>query len=77
MEYTRQAQAVLNMAWEVAEIMACPYVGTEHMLIALSKAYQGVAGQVLAMNEVREEDIIKVKGVNEANADGIIKYFNQ
>lgn len=34
-------------------------------------------GSLEALKNASKEDIIKVKGVNEANADGIIKYFNQ
>ena len=32
-----------------------PYIGTEHLLLALQKVFTGVAGQVLAMNRVDEE----------------------
>jgi len=38
-------------------------VGTEHLLVALRKVYRTVAGQVLAQNGVKEEDLVKV--VNE------------
>ncbi len=34
-------------------------------------------GSLEALKNASKEDIIKVKGVNEANADEIIKYFNQ
>ena len=40
--------------------MQHPYIGTEHLLIGLSKIYSGVAGQVLDMNGVKEEDMLKI-----------------
>ena len=56
MNYTTQAQEVLKLAAESAKLMQHPYIGTEHLLIGLSKIYSGVAGQVLDMNGVKEED---------------------
>ena len=60
MNYTTQAQEVLKLAVESAKLMQHPYVGTEHLLIGLSKIYSGVAGQVLDMNGVKEEDMLKI-----------------
>ena len=60
MNYTTQAQEVLKLAAESAELMQHPYIGTEHLLIGLSKIYSGVAGQVLDMNGVKEEDMLKI-----------------
>lgn len=60
MNYTNQAREVLKIAKEAATLMQHPYIGTEHLLIALSKIYAGVAGQVLDMNGVKEEDILKI-----------------
>ena len=60
MNYTTQAQEVLKLAAESAKLMQHPYVGTEHLLIGLSKIYSGVAGQVLDMNGVKEEDMLKI-----------------
>lgn len=60
MNYTTQAQEVLNLAAESAKLMQHPYIGTEHLLIGLSKIYSGVAGQVLDMNGVKEEDMLKI-----------------
>ena len=57
MNYTTQAQEVLKLAAESAKLMQHPYIGTEHLLIGLSKIYSGVAGQVLDMNGVKEEDL--------------------
>ena len=60
MKYTTQAQEVLKLAAESAKLMQHPYIGTEHLLIGLSKIYSGVAGQVLDMNGVKEEDMLKI-----------------
>ena len=60
MNYTTQAQEVLKLAAESAKLMQHPYIGTEHLLIGLSKIYSGVAGQVLDMNGVKEEDMLKI-----------------
>ena len=60
MNYTIQAQEVLKLAAESAKLMQHPYIGTEHLLIGLSKIYSGVAGQVLDMNGVKEEDMLKI-----------------
>ena len=50
MNYTTQAQEVLKLAAESAKLMQHPYIGTEHLLIGLSKIYSGVAGQVLDLD---------------------------
>ena len=60
MNYTTQAQEVLKLAAESAKLMQHPYIGTEHLLIGLSKIYSGVAGQVMDMNGVKEEDMLKI-----------------
>ena len=60
MNYTTQAQEVLKLAAESAKLMQHPYIGTEHLLIGLSKIYSGVAGLVLDMNGVKEEDMLKI-----------------
>ncbi len=60
MDYTNQAREVLKLARDAATLMQHPYVGTEHLLIALSKTFAGVAGQILDMNGVEEESILKI-----------------
>lgn len=60
MNYTEQAKEVLRIAKSAAKEWGHPYVGTEHLLIGLKKVYTGVAGQVLAMNGVSEENIYKI-----------------
>lgn len=60
MIYTGQAKEALSIARNIAKELEHPYVGTEHLLLALRKVYTGVAGQVMAKNGVEEESIIKV-----------------
>ena len=60
MNYTEQAKEVLKAARTTAKELHHPYVGTEHLLLGLCKVYTGVAGQVLALNAVEEENIYKV-----------------
>ena len=59
-EFTKQAQQVLNKAKSLARRFHHPYIGTEHLLLALRQEFTGVAGQVLAMNHVEEEQILKI-----------------
>ena len=59
-EFTKQAQQVLNKAKSLARRFHHPYIGTEHLLLALRQEFTGVAGQVLAMNRVEEEQIRKI-----------------
>ena len=58
--FTKQAEQVLENAKELAKKLKHPYVGTEHLLWALRKEYTGVAGQVLSMNDVDEDDVVQV-----------------
>lgn len=60
MNYTEQAKEALKIAENIAKELKHPYVGTEHLLLGLRKVYSGVAGQVLANNGVKEENIEKV-----------------
>jgi len=59
-EFTKQAVRVLELAKNLAKKFHHPYVGTEHLLLALRQEFTGVAGQVLAMHQVKEEEIEKV-----------------
>lgn len=61
--YTKQAEAVLKYAMELAKRMGHLYVGTEHLLVALREVYSGVAGQVLAASGLDKDELLKV--VNE------------
>ncbi len=58
--YTKQAERVIKYAGTIAKKMNHPYIGTEHLLLALRKEYTGVAGQVLAAHGVEEEEILKL-----------------
>ena len=60
MNYTQQANEVLKTAKKVAKELNHPYIGTEHLLIGLRKVYGGVAGQILGMNDVKEESVLKI-----------------
>lgn len=59
-EFTKQAEQVLHTAKSLAKRYHHPYIGTEHLLLALRREFTGVAGQVLAMNHVEEEKIVKI-----------------
>ncbi len=59
-EFTKQAEQVLNQAKSLAKKFRHPYMGTEHLLMALRQEYTGVAAQVLTANHVEEEDILRV-----------------
>ncbi len=60
MNYTMQAGEALRIAREVAGDLEHPYIGTEHLLIGLKRVYTGVGGQVLSMNGVKDDDILKI-----------------
>ena len=59
-DFTKQAAKVLETARALAKKWNHPYVGTEHLLLALRREFTGVAGQILAGNKVEEEKITKV-----------------
>ena len=42
--YTKPAQHALKYAAKAAREMKHPYIGTEHLLLALREEYTGVAG---------------------------------
>ncbi len=60
--YTRQAQEALDAAGNYAKDFKNPYIGTEHLLLGLKSVYSGVAGQVLDMNGLKEDEVVKVVG---------------
>ena len=60
MIYTEQAKEALRLSRTIAKELHHPYIGTEHLLLALQKVFTGVAGQVLAMNRVDEERLVQV-----------------
>ena len=59
-DFTKQAAKVLETARALAKKWNHPYVGTEHLLLALRREFTGVAGQILTANKVEEEKITKV-----------------
>lgn len=59
-EFTAQAEKVLMTAKSLARKWGHPYIGTEHLLLALRKEFTGVASQILALHSVDEEKIIKI-----------------
>ncbi len=59
-EFTKQAEHALKQARSLAKKLHHPYVGTEHLLLALCQEFTGVAGQVLAANGVAADEIAKV-----------------
>ena len=58
--YTKSAQHALKYAARAAREMKHPYIGTEHLLLALREEFTGVAGQVLANSGVESEKILKL-----------------
>ncbi len=54
--YTKPMENVIKQAGKIARERKHPYIGTEHLLLALRKEYSGVAGQVLAKNGVDAEE---------------------
>lgn len=67
---TPRVKKVFNLAFDEARIQGVNYVGTEHLLLALVREEEGVAGQVLIsmgvkLDEVREQVILLLGG--EAN----------
>ena len=59
-EFTKPAQQVLSKAKSLAKRLHHPYIGTEHLLLALRQEFTGVAGQVLAMNHVEEKQMLSI-----------------
>ncbi|HZJ84523.1 MAG TPA: ATP-dependent Clp protease ATP-binding subunit [Syntrophomonadaceae bacterium] len=64
---TPRAKKVFNLAFDEARLQGVNYVGTEHLLLALIREEEGVAGQVLIsmgirLDEVREQVILLLGG---------------
>ena len=62
-QYTKQAWEAFQIAKKAPAQFKHPYVGTEHLLWGLKKVYTGVAGQVLAQNQLDEEQMKKAMDV--------------
>lgn len=54
---TPRAKKVFNLAFDEARLQGVNYVGTEHILLALVREEEGIAGQVLIYMGVRLDDI--------------------
>lgn len=70
--YTKQAEQVIKYAAAMAKKLKHPYIGTEHLLLGLRKEYTGVAGQILAINNVDEEKILHLMDELIAPADNAL-----
>ena len=70
--YTKQAGQVIKYAGAMAKKLKHPYIGTEHLLLGLRKEYTGVAGQILAINNVDEEKILRLMDELIAPADNAL-----
>jgi hypothetical protein len=60
--FTQRARRVLSLAQESAEKLKHNYIGTEHLLLALFREEEGVAGRVLrdlGIQQRRIEDLIE------------------
>lgn len=68
--YTKQAERAKKYAALMAKKLKHPYVGSEHLLLGLRHEYSGVAGQVLAMQGVEEEKLLKIMDELVAPAQG-------
>ena len=58
-KYTPNVQHVLAVAYELSEQMGQSYIGTEHLLIALTEC-DGVAKDILDQNNVKTEKLVEL-----------------
>lgn len=67
--FTDDAQRVLSLAQDAALELGHDYVGTEHILIGLTKVKQGVAAKALQELDVNTDDIIEdvIQAVGKGN----------
>ncbi|MDD2619242.1 MAG: ATP-dependent Clp protease ATP-binding subunit [Syntrophomonadaceae bacterium] len=54
---TPRAKKVFNLAFDEARLQGVNYVGTEHLLLAVLREEEGVAGQVLLSMGIKMDDI--------------------
>ena len=74
-EFTQQAQNVLGLAKKLAKKFSHPYVGTEHLLLALTLEVTGVASQILSMNGVTDEKVTTL--IDELLVPGEVKKYQK
>ncbi|MEN6350087.1 MAG: ATP-dependent Clp protease ATP-binding subunit, partial [Syntrophomonas sp.] len=72
---TPRAKKVFNLAFDEARLQGVNYVGTEHLLLAVLREEEGVAGQVLVsmgvkMDDIREQVMILLGSDSQANSGG-------
>ncbi len=71
---TPRAKKVFNLAFDEARLQGVNYVGTEHLLLAVLREKEGVAGQVLIsmdvkLDKVREQVIMLLGGETLLNSN--------
>ena len=59
-KYTEKAWMVLTLAKQLSDGFKHGYVGSEHLLLALTMEKSGVAAMVLMANDIDEEKIVKL-----------------
>ncbi|MCR5301974.1 MAG: ATP-dependent Clp protease ATP-binding subunit [Lachnospiraceae bacterium] len=59
-KYTEKAWMVLTLAKQLSDGFKHGYVGSEHLLLALTMEKSGVAAMVLAANDIDEEKIVRL-----------------
>lgn len=68
------ARAVLDIAAFEAKRWGDPFIGTDHALIGLARAEQGVAASILANLDLSAETLIErmtfIRGIEAAGSDG-------
>ena len=57
---TRQAQRAVEFARDIAEELHHNYIGTEHLMLGLIRAEDGLASKVLVQNDITEERVLKL-----------------
>jgi ATP-dependent Clp protease ATP-binding subunit ClpC len=58
--FTEPAKRVLSGAQEEAEVAGHNYIGTEHLLLGIMRAEQGVAARALAGLGIEQDDVRRV-----------------
>ncbi|MCF0143104.1 MAG: ATP-dependent Clp protease ATP-binding subunit, partial [Parasporobacterium sp.] len=72
-EFTNSAKEVINAAGEASERLGHSFIGTEHLLIALSEVDRSTAGKVLQIHRISPDTLEKmIKGPSENS--GLLLY---
>lgn len=75
-DFTKQAEQAIKYAAAMAKKLKHPYIGTEHLLLGLRREYTGVAGQILATNNIDEEQILHLMDELIAPAENVLSEKN-